>query len=31
MVSGRYQSANATNLKGGYQEPFVITTQIPDH
>jgi hypothetical protein len=31
MVARAYKSANATNLKGGYQKPFVVTAQIRDH
>jgi hypothetical protein len=28
MVVGRYKSANVTNMKGGYQKPYVVTTLI---
>jgi hypothetical protein len=31
MVVGRYKSANVTNMKGGYQKPYVVTTLIFDH
>jgi len=30
MAARRYKSVNVMNPKGGYQEPFVVTTQIPD-
>jgi transcription elongation factor GreA-like protein len=26
-----YRSVDARNLRGGYQKPFVVTTQILDH
>jgi hypothetical protein len=26
MVARRYKSVNVINLKGGYQEPFVVPT-----
>jgi hypothetical protein len=31
MVVRMYINANATNPRGGYQKPYDITTQIPDH
>ncbi len=31
MAIGRYKSENAVNPRGGYQEPFVVTTLIIDH
>jgi hypothetical protein len=31
MVAREYKSANATHLRGGYREPFVVITQIPNH
>ncbi len=31
MAVGRYKSVNAMNPRGGYQKPFVVTTQIFDH
>jgi hypothetical protein len=31
MAAGGYRSANATNLRGGYQKPFLVTTSILDH
>jgi hypothetical protein len=31
MVVGRYRSAYVTNITGGYQEPYVVTAQIPNH
>ncbi len=31
MFVGRYKSVDAMNLRGGYQEPFVLTTPILDH
>jgi hypothetical protein len=31
MAIKRYRSVDAMNPKGGYQEPFVVITQIPDH
>jgi hypothetical protein len=31
MDVGSYKSSDATNPRGGYQESFVITTQIPHH
>jgi hypothetical protein len=31
MVARRYKSANAADLRGGYQKPFVVTAQICDH
>jgi hypothetical protein len=31
MAIGRYKNTNATNPKGGYWKPYVVTTQIPDH
>jgi hypothetical protein len=29
MATRRYKNANATNKKGGYQEPSIVITQIP--
>jgi hypothetical protein len=31
MVVGGYKNADATNLRRGYWEPSIVTTQIPDH
>jgi hypothetical protein len=31
MAIGRYRNANAANPRGGYQEPFTLTTLIIDH
>ncbi len=31
MVVGRYMSADVMNPRGGYQEPFVVTTPIVYH
>ncbi len=31
MATRRYISVNAMNPKGGYQEPFVVIAQIPNH
>ncbi len=31
MATKRYKSVDAMNPKGGYQKPYVIITQIPDH
>jgi len=31
MVVRSYRSADATNLRGGYQKPSIVTTQIPNH
>jgi hypothetical protein len=31
MFVGRYKSVDAMNLRGGYQEPFVVITPIFDH
>jgi hypothetical protein len=31
MAARGYESVNATNPRGGYQVPFVVTTQILDH
>jgi len=31
MVIGRYKNENATNPRGGYWKPYVVTTPIFDH
>jgi len=31
MATRGYRSVNVTNLKGGYSEPFIVTTPILDH
>jgi hypothetical protein len=31
MATRGYKNANVTNLKGGYQEPYVVTTQFFNH
>jgi hypothetical protein len=31
MVARRYRSANVMNPRGGYWEPFAVTTSIHDH
>jgi len=31
MVVGGYKNVDATNPRGGYQKPYVVTTQIPNH
>jgi hypothetical protein len=31
MVVGGYKNTNATNPRGRYWEPFVVTAQIPNH
>jgi hypothetical protein len=31
MDVGRYKSVNVMNLRGGYQEPYVIIAPILDH
>jgi hypothetical protein len=31
MDVGRYINVNAMNPRGGYQEPFAVTTPIFDH
>jgi len=31
MATRGYKSVNVTNLKGGYSEPFIVTTPILDH
>jgi hypothetical protein len=31
MASGGYKSEDATNPRGGYQEPSIVTTLILDH
>jgi hypothetical protein len=31
MVAKRYKNVNATNPKGGYQKPFVVTIPILVH
>jgi hypothetical protein len=31
MAVKGYKNADVMNIRGGYQEPFVVTAQIPDH
>jgi len=31
MATRGYRSVNVTNLKGGYSEPFIVTTPILNH
>jgi hypothetical protein len=31
MVARGYKSADVTNLRGGYQKPYVVITQILNH
>jgi len=31
VVIGGHKNTNVANPRGGYREPFVITTQIPNH
>jgi len=31
MVIGVYKTIDVTNLRGGYQEPYLVTRQIPNH
>jgi hypothetical protein len=31
MIVGGYKYIDATNPRGGYQKPFVVNAQIPNH
>ncbi len=31
MATAEYKNADATNPRGGYQEPSIVIAQIPDH
>jgi hypothetical protein len=31
MIIGEYKYIDVTNPRGGYQKPFVVNAQIPNH